>query len=426
MNFESFQKTIKDFNSLPNVKFVSFVEDTILLEDKRNQALYEIPFTKEENQSFTLHLSGGKKVKDGVLTEEQQFYKNSQDLKNSIKKIFSSYDEGISEVKNFFKNVEDIDPSTFKKEMEKKVTFEDVINENIESGIEPVKKINKLFKKQLISQYQEQQEFMQLFNIFNENGSLKTHDINFSQLKDMYKNSYEESIKYNKNLNKMVVFHEEVKNIVINEDIALNVIKNIDFKKKAKVMIPKALISTQKFMGESFELNVQDASKKILVKYNEMFGDLDASEDFYNLHIGGSDEIPKFLKLSTGKYTRADVETLEHELEQSIYVLSDLTQEDLMTVANWRNECTYMSRTGIISDKKVDEIIKGFNAKFGANGNEAFNSDETLGFKDFDEQKQNSATGFANDMKDSKMDIEDVETPDDEEDFEAPKDAVIG
>ena len=125
---------------------------------------------------------------------------------------------------------------------------------------------------------------------------------------------------------------------------------------------------------------------------------------------------------------KSSLEELEQELASAMYILPDLTQEDLMLIGNMKNECTYMNRTNIISDKRIDEIIKEFNGKFGTNGNEEFNDgEETLGFKDFDEMRGGNSDGYATDMETSKLDIEkDVTIPEDEEEFEEIADTDEG
>ena len=110
--------------------------------------------------------------------------------------------------------------------------------------------------------------------------------------------------------------------------------------------------------------------------------------------------------MSYGKYTREDLITLEHELEQSFYVLPDINDEDLRTIADWRNQVMYMNRTGIISDKKVDEIISNFNSQygFGSRDKEFNDGEQSLGFKGTDEMSMDNASGYAYDGKTVKDD----------------------
>lgn len=428
MNFESFNKIKAEFERLPKVKFYSFAEDSVILEHKENGALYQIPVTKEEDASYTLHLEKGVQVKEAIPTMEEEFKQNTLKFKESVKKIFSSYDEGVKEVREAFANFKEVDRAQFKKAeaVVKKDFTEAYIERYTKSTVAPVSKLTSKFSKQLKEHFEDEKAFIQLFHIFNEDNTLKTHDFNFNQLKSMYSEAYKLYNDFESKLKKMVSFHEAVKNIVISEEVADNIIKNMDFTKKMKVVIPKAIITSQRTINEGADLNVLEVSKKILTAYEETFGD--ANEVIYNMSYNNSssEATPKFLKFNTGKYTIKDLEELEQELSSAMYVLPDLTQEDLMMIGNMKNECTYMNRTNIISDKKIDEIIKDFNSKFGSNGNEEFNDGEaSLGFKDFDEMRNGTSDGFAVDDEDSKIDLEDTVEPEDEEDFEPVEGGTI-
>jgi len=429
MNFIKFQEIKDKVEKLPNVNFYSFNEDTIIVKNTKNQALYQIPFTEEQDETLTLHLQEGEQVTEATPTLEEEFISYKKGIKNSVKKIFSNYNEGVSDLKKYFQELPQIDIDSLKKDVNEKKSFAEAIDVYSKSDFEPIRNINKKFKKQLIEMNEDKKEFINLLNIFDENNNLKSYDLNYDHFKSMYNESMLAYEEFNNTLKKMSKFHKAVERIVMNEDIAKNIIEKLDYTESAKISVPKTLVKVkQLYKEDEFKVSITDASKKIIKTYNEFFDvEGDSAPVLYNKFIDGGDEIPKYLKFSNGKYSTTDVQTLAHELEQSYYVLSDLTPEDLMQIADWRNQCEYMSRTNMISDKKVDEIINGFNKRFTVNSAEEFNDgDMALGFKDSEEMDMENADGIAYDGSSVKDDdIEGELEYDDEEDFEEVKGAAI-
>lgn len=424
MNFEKFQAEKDKLEKLPNVSFYSFHENTVIVENKKNKALYQIPFTQESDDSITLHLGAGKQVKNGVPTLEEQFNNHKQTIVYGIKKIFSNYDEGIMEVKKAIANTPNIDMNDIYKSQPKKVNYAQKIDKYCESKIKPVKNINTKFRDKIISCYQDEKDFISLFNIFNEDNTLKTYDFNFDLLKSQYTETKNEYERFCTKLGKMNQFVETVSKIVDDDTFAQDIIEKIDFEDNMKISIPKAVVIAQQSYGEN--VNVVDITKKISKAYTEVFDSEEENPVIFNRHRSNSDNnLPKFLKFNTGKYNRGDVETLEHELEQAFYLLPDITDEDIRQIGQWKNECTYMSRTGYISDKKVDEIIRSFNSKYADSTTDNFNDgDMAVGYRKGPEEMKDMAGGdleFArnedgsSDVDDSEIEVDEQPMEDDEE-----------
>lgn len=421
MKFEKFQKVKNDIEKLPNVLFYSFNEDTVIIQHKKNEALYQIPFTEEIDESVTLHLGAGKKVKEGKLTVEEEFKQNSANLRDSIKSIFTNYDEGIKNLKKLIADLPNVDSEEIaKRELVKEKTYEESIEEYASSHIKPVKNINSTFKRQLVEFNKTEQDFVQLFHIFNEDGTLKKHDLNYELLKTYYNESLTEYKEFCAKLDKMNGFVDSIKDIAGDDVFAEDIIRYINFEQNLKVTVPKAVVSAQREYGEN--VNVIDISKKIMNVYSEIFKSDEENPIVFNRHRSGSDErIPQFLKFHTNKYQRNDVETLEHELEQSIYSLKNISDEDLREIGKWKNQCTYMSRTGIVSDKKVDEIIKSFNEKYAKDSSEEFNDgDESVGYKEGPAEMKD-ATGAEEGLADEETRRSESEYPDKDIEIEEPE-----
>ena len=422
MNFEKFNSIKNKIEKLPNVKFYSFNEDTIIIEHEKNKALYQIPFIMEADDSMTLKLGKGLLVKEGEpsLNEKINIYK--EELRTSIKQIFTNYDEGLTTVKEKFKEIPNIDEEMKSTPVQKTLSLKEKIDILCEHNLEPVKNINRAFGKQLIEFDKDKREFVELMNPFNEDGTLKSHDLNYDKYKNMYVESFVEYNKFNDKLKKIADFNKKVNEVIKDEKLSKEFIKKINFDEDIKISIPKALIKTKAvFTEDEFGLNIPEVSKKVIGIYNESFGVGDEAPFVYNRNIGAPDGAPQFLKFSSGKFTQQDVGTLLHELEQSYYILPDLTHEDLMVIADWRNQCEYMFQTNMISDKKIEEIIKNFNDKFSVDSDARFDDgDNTLGFKDSQEMSMNNASEFAYDGSTVKEDpyVDDTEYEDEFENFE--------
>lgn len=398
MNFEKFNSIKNKIEKLPNVKFYSFNENSIIIENKTNQALYQIPFIMESDDSITLKLGEGELVKDGIPSPEEQINVYREDLRLSIKKMFVDYNEGLKLTKEKFKTYPNIS-ETENQEVTPEMSYQDKLDILCEHTLSPIKNINTAFRKQLLELNNEKKEFVELMNPFNEDNTLKTHDLNYDKFKSMYVESFVEFEKFNKKLKTVADFNKKVNEVINEEDISKTLIKKIDFNEDVKISIPKALIKTKAVFNEDqFNVNIPEVSKKIIGIYNETFGSDEEAPFIYNRSVGEPDSTPKFLKFSSGKFSQQDVGTLLHELEQSYYILPDLTHEDLMQIADWRNQCEYMFQTNMISDKKIEEIISSFNSRFAVDNEARFSDgDNTLGFKDSEEMSMNNAEGFAYD-----------------------------
>lgn len=429
MNFEKFDFLKQKIEKLPNVKFYSFNEDTVIIQHDKSQALYQIPFVLQEDDSLTLELSKGMKVKEGIPTKEQQFQIYKDKLKINVKSIFENFDEGLKSIKDSLKTFPNFNVNEFENELKaKNNAFVETIDFFAKSEFEPIKNINTKFKKQLVEMQEDKKEFVELLNIFEDNGELKTHDLNYDNIKNMYVEHMMEYESFNEHLKKISKFHKKVEKVIGDENISNEIIKKLNFDEDIKIAVPKTLIKVFKSYTEEVDLNIKDVSKKIIDIYNEEgFATGTEAPFIYNRHVIAPDAVPKFLKFSTGKYTAMDAETLAHELEQSYYILPDLTHEDLIQIADWKNQCEYMSRTGMISDKKMDEIINDFNKRFTVDQNARYNDgDLALGFKDNQEKSMGNETGMAYDgsvVPDDEI-IDEIEY-DDEEDFEVVKGAEI-
>ncbi len=406
MNFKKFMDVKSEIEQFPNVSVFSFFEDTVIIQKKDNRAKYQIPYKEEEDGSITLLLSQGKRLSRGVPTLEEQYETNKRRLQKSIKTIFTNYEEGVESVKKHFKHMKEIDPSSFSVQR-KTNAFAEEIEKLKSSPYSVIRNINKVFAKKIIDYKESEKEYKESYNIFEENGLLKKDDVNFQSLKNQYTEAYTDYTTFSNYLSKISNFHKKIEVIVMNEDVANVIVEQLTSNSNYKVSIPKAIVSAKNLYSESTDINSVEIVKQVSKLYEETF-----MADGSSFTSGGlpSSEIdltrPKFLKMSYGKYTREDLITLEHELEQSFYVLPDINDEDLRTIADWRNQVMYMNRTGIISDKKVDEIISNFNSQygFGSRDKEFNDGEQSLGFKGTDEMSMDNASGYAYDGKTVKDD----------------------
>jgi len=421
MNFEKFNSIKSKIEKLPNVKFYSFNEDTLIIEHSKNKALYQIPFIMESDDTITLQLGKGQLVKEGEPSFEKKVQTYKEELRSDIKSMFVNYDEGLKATKEKFKTLPNIEEG-MKAQPKKTLSLKDKIDILCEHNLEPIKNINRAFKNQLLELDKEKKEFVELMNPFNEDNSLKTHNLNYDRYKNMYVESFVEHNKFSEKMKKVADFNKKVNEIVKDDKLTKEFIKRINFDEDIKISVPKALINTKAVLTEDeFGLNIPEVSKKVIGIYNESCGVGDEAPFVYNRNIGAPDGAPQFLKFSSGKFTQQDVGTLLHELEQSYYILPDLTHEDLMVIADWRNQCEYMFQTNMISDKKIEEIIKSFNDKFSVDNDARFaDGDNTLGFKDSEEMSMGNAEGFAYDGSTVKEDpyIDDTEYEDEFDNFE--------
>ncbi len=271
MNFEKFNTLKEKIEKLPNVKFYSFNEDSIIVENKNNEALYQIPFILEEDDTMTLKLKDGEKVKEGKISKEEEFNLYKEDFKKNVKSIFSNYDEGLQNIKKSLKTFPnfELDQEDEKTKEAKKISFDETIEQFTSSDFEPIRNINTMFKKQLVEAHQEKQEFIELLNIFDENQELKTHELNYDKLKSMYVEHMIEYEDFNKKLKNINDFHKSIEKIVMNEEIANQILSKFDFNEDVKISVPKTLIKVFNSYNEDVGLNIKEVSQQIIDVYNE-------------------------------------------------------------------------------------------------------------------------------------------------------------
>jgi len=433
MDFKKYKKIQADMQRLPNVVVESMLgEDKLLISHKTKRTQFEVPFVEQADGSITVMLGKGIKVGEATPTPYSEFQENAKRFKTASVKVFSNFNEGIKDLKKCYKelpqveNVEALKPAQpVNRFASKKANLESLCM----SSVKPVSAISTKFKHKILAAIQEENDFIELFNFFENDGEeLKSHDFNFNTTKKMYEETYKNHEKFKTHLNKMTGFHSKVEAIVESKDIANAIMNDLNFKEGIKVSVPKTIVKTKNQFAEA-KFNVVDASKKIIAAFNEAFDPSEVNDTVFN-SVSANDDAghPEFLKFSKGKYTRDDLAALEHELEQSFYVLPDITDEDLRQIAAWRNQAMYMARTGMISDKMVDEIISDFNAAYTQNTDAMYkDGDMMLGRQDIADQG-GSIDGIADmtgqkKVKDLKIDT--FEIPDEEPMPKPEKDAVI-
>lgn len=369
--------TLDTFN---DCSFVSIIgESEVAVKNNLTGEIWKLEFSFDEDDKLSFN------TENATVIENSPEQENDIDTKQEIIEAFAHSlinedDVGIEFVKQAILEAEDIfskNNKTVFSESQEEQGFDDstyVFREDLDyddNERNAIISISNKWEDKVSLFEQSKKDFSEVGNLF-EDGVIKSEVLNpFVVLEALE----QKKIAINNLMmsrDHLIAFHESVKNIFENQEIATAALKGIDTlstsDKDIETKLTKNLVIVKKDYNE--DLNIRETTKKIIESRKEIFGEALGESNLISPQTGMWQNNTKlnYLKFQSGYFNRKDLASLMEDFDNILGNFLNMGRDEYLVIQEMKDTIDYMYRTNQIVDEVVVEVINKFNESFFSKG----------------------------------------------------------